>query len=127
MRKTLLILAAALLTLVPVVASAAPRGRVVVVSRPYYGGWHGPFWGSYWGAGPVYYARPNTGVIKLDTKVRDAEVFIDGSYAGTTHENKTMHLRPGPYSIEIRMAGKRQYAERVYVITGKTLHLRPML
>jgi hypothetical protein len=127
MSKRLWILAAALAVALPVVASAAPRRGVVVVSRPYYGGWHGPFWGSYWGPGPVFYARPNTGVIKIDTKVRDADVFINGAYAGTTHDNRSMHLRPGNYNIEIRLFGKTQYAERIYVIPGKTLHLRPML
>jgi PEGA domain-containing protein len=132
MRKGLLILTAALMTFAPMSASAAVRG-FVVVGRPYYGGpyypgWYSPFWGPYWGpAYGGYYAYPNSGEVKLDTKVKDAQVFIDGSYAGTTHENRSMHLRPGKYNIEIREAGKTQYAERVYVVAGKTLHLHPEL
>jgi hypothetical protein len=127
MRKGLLILAAAVMTFAPMSASAAVRG-FVVVGRPYYGGWYSPFWGPYWGpAYGGYYGYPNSGEVKLDTKVKDAQVFIDGSYAGTTHENKSMHLRPGNYNIEIREAGKTQYAERVYVVAGKTLHLHPEL
>ncbi len=51
MRKALLtILAAALLTLASLSASAAVRG-FVVVGRPYYGGWYAPSWGPYWGMG----------------------------------------------------------------------------
>ena len=129
MRKGLLILAAAVMTVAPMSASAAVRG-FVVVGRPYYGGpyysgWYSPFWGPYWGG--TYYAYPNSGEIKLDTKVKDAQVFIDGAYAGTTHQNKSMHLHPGNYNIEIREGGRTQYAERVYVVAGKTLHLHPEL
>jgi hypothetical protein len=122
MKKRLLILVAALATLVPVSASAA---GFVVVGRPYYGGWYAPFWGPYWGYGYGYgyYGFPNSGQVKLDTKVKDAQVFINGSYAGTTQENKTMHLRPGSYNLEIKEAGTTQFAEKVYVAAGKTIHL----
>ena len=132
MRKGLLtILAAAMLAMAPVSASAAVRG-FVVVGRPYYGGWYAPYWGPYWGGywGPgygYYYGHPNAGEVKLDTKVKDAQVFINGAYAGTTHQNKSMYLRPGSYKIEIREAGHTQYSERVYVVAGKTLHLHPEL
>jgi hypothetical protein len=127
----MLILAATLMTLAPMTSSAAVRG-FVVVGRPYYGGWYAPYWGPYWGPyGGLgyggYYANPYAGEVKLDTKVKDAQVFINGAYAGTTHENKSMQLRPGNYNIEIREAGRTQYAERVYVVAGKTLHLHPQL
>jgi opacity protein-like surface antigen len=121
MRKGLLILAALAMALAPMSASAA----VVRV----YGGWYGPYWGPYWGPaymGP-YYAYPNSGQVKLDTKVKDALVYIDGSYAGTTHENKTMRLRPGSYTIEIREAGQTPFTEKVFVIAGRTVHLHPEL
>jgi hypothetical protein len=127
MKKGLLLLTVALMALAPIGASAAVRGAVIV-GRSYYGGFYAPFWGPYWGGywGPAY-AYPNSGEIKLDTKVKDAQVFINGAYAGTTHQNKTMHLRPGNYNIEIREAGTTQFAERVYVVAGKTLHLEPAL
>jgi PEGA domain len=131
MKKGLLILTVALMTLAPMGASAAIRGAVVF-GRPYYSfGWYSPFWGSYWGPywgayGP-YYAYPNSGEIKVDTKVKDAQVFIDGAYAGTTHENKTMHLRPGSYNIEIREGDQPHFTQRVYVVAGKTIHLHPEL
>jgi hypothetical protein len=127
MKKRLLVLAAALMTLAPIGASAA---GFVVVHRPfYYGGWYRPYWGPYWGyygPGPAYY-HPNSGEIKLDTKVKDAQVFINGAYAGTTKENKSMHLRPGNYNIEIRDAGRTQFAQKVYVVAGKTIKLHPEL
>ena len=119
MKRGLLILAASLITLAPVAAPAQVRARVVV-GRPY--------WGSYWGPtyNPSYFYNPNSGEVKLDTKIKDAGVYINGAYAGTTKDNKTMHLRPGSYNIEIRGYG-RPFAERVYVVAGKTLHLHPEL
>jgi len=130
MKKGILTLALAAMALAPMTASAAFRGGIVVGGPVFYGGgFYSPFWGGYWGpgwAGP-YYAYPNSGELKLDTKVKDAQVFINGSYAGTTHENKTMRLRPGNYNIEIREGGQTPYAEKVYVVAGKTLHLHPAL
>ena len=124
MKKGLMTLAVALMMLAPMSASAAIRG-FVVVGGPYYGGWYRPYWGPYWGPGWGYW--PNSGEVKLDTKVKDAQVFINGAYAGTTHENKTMHLRPGSYNIEIREGTATPFSQKVYVAAGKTLHLHPEL
>jgi hypothetical protein len=130
MKKGLLVLVAAAMALAPMSASAAVvRGGFVTMGPVYYGGWYSPYWGPYWGPsymGP-YYAYPNSGQVKLDTKVKDALVFIDGSYAGTTHENKTMRLRPGTYNIEIREGGQTPFSEKIYVVAGRTLHLHPEL
>lgn len=124
MRKGLLVLTMALMSLAPMGASAAVRGFVAI--GPMYGGYYAPFWRPYWGGywGPAY-AYPNSGEIKIDTKVKDAQVFINGAYAGTTHENKTMHLRPGSYNIEIREAGTTQFNQKIFVAAGKTIHLHP--
>jgi len=135
MKKALLGMAAALMRLVPAGASARGFGGRIVVGGPFVGGyWGGPYWGGYWGPyygyGPYwggYYAFPNSGEIKLDTKVKDAQVFINGAYAGTTQEDKKMHLRPGNYNIEIREGGRTQFSEKVYVAAGKALHLHPEL
>jgi hypothetical protein len=54
-------------------------------------------------------------------------VFINGAFAGTTKDVRTMHLRPGSYTIEVKHAGQPGFSERVYVVTGKTLHLHPGL
>ncbi len=139
MKRALLVLAVAVATLVPLSASASEQHhRGVVVVHPYAGLWYGPYagplWGPYWDWGPYwapywgsFYAHPNTGEVKLDTKVKDAQVFIDGAYAGTTHDNKTIHLRPGTYKIEVREAGRAPFTENVYVAVGKTVHVRPNL
>src|SRR5262245_61770946 len=131
MKKGLLILATALMTLAPISASAAVR-RVVIVGRPYvyrpfWGAYWGPSWGPYWGAG--YYGNyyPNAGEVKLETKVKTGEVFINGAFAGTTKDNKHMYLRPGNYNIEIRQGGQTACTQKVYVTAGKTVKLYPEL
>ena len=70
---------------------------------------------------------PNAGQVKLETKVKDAQVFIDGSYAGTVGQLKTLTLRPGTYTIELRAPGLARYAEKVYVVAGKKITLNPDL
>lgn len=126
-QRFLILVAAAAMALAPVTGSAAIRGGFVVGGPVFYGpGWYSPFWGAYWGPGP-YYAFPSAGQVKLDTKVKDAQVFINGAYAGTTKENKTMHLRPGSYSIEIREGAAMPFSQQVYVTAGQTIHLHPEL
>jgi PEGA domain len=134
MKKGILVLAAALMTLAPTTASAAIRGGVAVGVAPawhgWYGGWYGGYWGPYyWGPywGPYYYGYPYAGEVKLETKVKDAQVFINGGYAGTTKESRKMHLRPGNYKIEIREGERTAFSQDVYVAAGKTVHLYPEL
>jgi hypothetical protein len=117
MKKGLLVLTFALMTLAPMSASAAIRGFV--------GG--GGYWGPYWGPAYYGYGYPVAGQVKLDTKVKNAEVFIDGAFAGMTQQTKSMHLRPGSYNIEIRELGQTKFVEQVYVVPGRTLHLHPQL
>ena len=118
----LMLLAAAVMTFTPMTANAA---RIFIGGGyGFYGpGWYAPYWGPY----GYYNGFPNSGEVKLDTKVKDAEVFINGSFAGTTKENKTMHLRPGNYSLEIRENGHDMFSQQVYVAAGKTIHLHPEL
>jgi hypothetical protein len=70
---------------------------------------------------------PSAGQVKLDTKVKDAEVWVDGSYAGTVGQLKTMTMRPGSYDLELRAAGRAPFEEQIYVTAGKTMTLHPDL
>ncbi len=95
-------------------------------------GWYGPAWGwysPYWGpyGYPAYTIAPNAGQVKLDTKLKTAEVLINGRYAGTVHELKTMTLRSGDYSIELRAPGHVPFHEDIHVVAGKTIKLHPDL
>lgn len=116
-----LLLTTALIGLVP--ASAAVRR--VYVYRPWgwgWGwGWHDPYW-SYGPYPPAYY-HPDQGEVKLDTKAKNAEVFVDGAFAGTAGKLKTMWLQQGPHSVEIREPGGEHFAQQIYVMSGKTTHI----
>ena len=129
----------ATLLLAPLAAFARPRVAFVrpapvVVVHPRFGwglGWGG-FWGPgpYWGSYPYYgyYDNtPETGALKFDTKDKSAQVYVDGAYAGTIGELKTMHLKPGSYDIEVRDQGRTELDQKVYIAAGKTLHLNPDL
>jgi hypothetical protein len=114
----------ALAIFVPV-ASARPG----FVYRGYFGG---PFYGpAYYGwYGPSYYGpyavapAPYEGKVKIDTKMKDASVFVDGGYAGTVGQLKTFPLRPGTHNIEVRdPSGQTIFQEKVDVLAGKTIKL----
>jgi hypothetical protein len=94
-----------------------------------YGGGFGP-WGYgyydpyFYGSYPVI-SHPNAGQVKLEIKDKDAEVFINGSFAGTVREMKSMWLRQGTYKLEVRSPGRTEFSNQIYVVNGKTLHVRP--
>jgi hypothetical protein len=121
--RKLFVIGIVLMTLLP--AAAFARGPAVVVVgplAPY--GWYGPYYGPYpYGPYPI----ANAGEVKLDTDVKDAEVLIDGSYAGTVRQLKTMMMRPGSYDISVRSPGRETFDQKVYVVAGKTLKLHPDL
>jgi hypothetical protein len=123
MKKLMMICITAAVMMAPLAAYGRP---VRVFVGPSFGwGWYSPYWGAY----PYgYYGyAPATGALKFDTNVKDAEVYIDGAYAGTVGKLKTMNLRPGSYDIEVRAPGRTQFDKKVYIAGGKTLHLNPDL
>lgn len=114
-----------LATIAPV-ASARP---VFVVRGGFYGpgwyGWYGPGWSPYYGYYGYGYA-PNAGSVKIDTKLKETGVYVDGGYAGTVGQLKTFHLRPGEHTIDLRGPdGHSFYQEKITVLAGKTLTIHP--
>ena len=123
--KKMMLIAAAALMLLPLTAAARVRVGVFVGGGFAPMGWYGygPFYGPYpYGA---FYGAPNAGQVKLDTSVKAAEVFVNGAYAGTAGKLKTMWMRPGTYTLELRAPGGEQFSEKIYVMAGKTLHVEP--
>ena len=127
--KRLLLVSAAFMATLPMTALA--RGRVGVFVGPAFApyGWYGDGWYSPYGMYPYgpYGAAPNAGEVKLDTNLKDAEVFINGYYAGAVGKLKTMVMRSGNYSIEIRAPGRTPFQQQIYVVAGKTMKLHPDL
>lgn len=119
-----------LLALGTIVPAASARPPVVVFHGGFYGG---GFWGPgpyYYGYGPAfaygYYTAPNAGKIKIDTKLKDAIVYVDGGYAGSVRQLGTFPLRTGTHNIELRAPdGHSFFQQTVNVIPGKTTKLFP--
>lgn len=66
----------------------------------------------------------NFGEVKIDTRLKDAKVYIDGGYATKVREAKKFALRPGNHDIERRDSdGQTIYQERVAVTIGHTTKL----
>jgi len=122
MKKIMMIAIAAVVMMAPLAASA----RVGVFIAPRFGwGWSQPFWGPYPYPYYGYPPAPVTGDVKFDTHDKQAQVYVDGAYAGRVREVKTLHLRPGSYEIEVRGGSGTEFDQKVYVAAGKTLHLNP--
>jgi hypothetical protein len=125
----------------------------VYLARPYY---YDPFWASgAFGWSPLYYApwslawgtagygpypgfgfgatTFNTGRLRLKMRPREAEVFVDGFYAGVVNEFdgifQSLRLAPGGHKIEVRMPGYETMAFDVHIQPDRTLtweeRLRP--
>jgi hypothetical protein len=112
----------------PVVGRAEPREArpgggttVIVPGGGYYGGlgpwgyggfgfydgWYDPWYG---GAGPWYgYAGDAFGALRLKVKPREAQVFVDGYYAGIVDQFdgvfQRLKIEPGPHRIEMSAEG----------------------
>ncbi len=121
---------------------ALPVSASVVHRHGYYPygwgwGWNGywdPFWSSpyefypFW-EGPYETYEPIDGKIKLEHVDKQDNVFVDGSYIGSAGDVKTIKLRKGIHSLEIKHWGKNALwdtdvlNEQISVIAGKTLRV----
>jgi hypothetical protein len=106
------------------------RGGIVVAPSFSLRGWYGPYsWYGPYAYGPFlpYESYPmaysNVGEVKLKTNVKDADVFINGAFAGKAAKLKSMSLPPATYDLEVRATGYAPFTSRIYVVPGKTLHV----
>ena len=122
-------------------SSAQPR-RVGRVSRVVVGGYYDPFFYSpfwydpwyaspyQWGWYPPYrgaYLAPEASV-KLDVKPNQAEVYVDGYYAGIVDDFdgafQRLHVAPGEHEIELYLDGYRTVKQRVYLTADNTFKVK---
>jgi hypothetical protein len=87
--------------------------------------WWDPFWGFF---PPVYAAAyfragDGKGEIKLNDAPKSASVYLNGGYAGTVEHLRNFWLDPGVYDLMLSAPDGREYQQRVYVLTGKTLKI----
>jgi len=68
------------------------------------------------------------GSIRLDLPRSDAEVYIDGNFAGTIEQNNgTFNVDAGSHQIEVRAPGFSAASFQISVVPGKTVTYRTAL
>src|ERR1043166_4066809 len=102
--------------------------RVVVRPYVYPYAYYGPAWpryywgpGYYWGPRYYGYSYPQTGEVKIDTKMKEGSVYVDGGYVGVVKKFKKFWLAPGNHEISIRdQSGRTIFSARVNVILDRS-------
>ena len=111
--------------------------------------WYGGLYGGYYsypfyfsaGVGPYYgypfyqynpwYPYDPVVSLRLQVTPREAEVFVDGSYAGTVDDFdgsfQRLRLYPGEHTVEIFLPGHRLLTQEIYLQPGKTFTMRAAL
>jgi PEGA domain len=144
----------------PIPARPVPGGHYYYrgpnVYRPYYASpyyWYGGFYGGYYsypfyfsaGVGPYapyhygypwypyspWYPYDPAAALRLQVTPREAEVFVDGSYAGTVDDFdgsfQRLRLYPGDHTVEVFLPGFHTLTQGIYVQPGKTFTVRAAL
>jgi PEGA domain len=127
-----------------------PSGRrPVVVARPYYyypyyspryywpyyyGGFYAPFywggWGPYPYGYPYYYGQyyyDDTGAARLQVSPRNAQVYVDGYFAGVVDNFdgtlQRLNVESGEHELQFHLEGYRPYSLKVLFVRGRTLKI----
>jgi hypothetical protein len=127
-KKTTALLVAALTLSAATPASAQhSRGRIAVGPRPYFYApyLYNPYWAPY---GAYYYYYPYVGGGGADVKMavtpKQAEVFVDGYYAGVVGDFNGVFSRlrtsPGGHVVTLHLDGYRTVSRNIYVRPGST-------
>jgi hypothetical protein len=96
-------------------------------------GWYAsPFWSVYGGGMAASYgANDPTGGLRLQIDQKDAQVFVDGDFAGLVDDldGRFHHLNlpPGPHHIEVRAPGYQPLALDVDIEPRHTIVYRGAL
>lgn len=112
--------------------------RASFVYNPWYSGYYG-FPGYYGlGYGPAYYQYPvygpgrsyydRGGSIRLQVSPRQAEVFVDGYFAGRVDDFdgvfQRLNIEPGEHDVLVYLAGYRSFSQRFYLQPGKSFNVK---
>lgn len=99
---------------------------------PYF--WGGPYgWFPAWefyGPQPYYYRGPidRRGSLRLQIMPREAQVYVDGFFAGTVDDFdgifQRLHVRPGDHELVLYMEGYRTVRQNVRLAPGQDYKIR---
>jgi hypothetical protein len=123
--------AAALLCALSGSASAQRlHGRVIIGPRAYaYAPFYDPFFWGYYSPymGDPYIGARSYGDVRTQVTPKDAQVYIDGFYAGTASDFdgvfKRLHLTPGGHALTLYLPGYRTVTKNIYVRPDSTFKL----
>ena len=122
-------------------AQGRRRGsRVVVVGgfyRPYYPfyatpyGFGDPWYGGYQYPPYGYYGWEPEASVRVEVTPRDAEVYVDGYYAGNVDDFdgsfQRLRVEPGEHEIAIYREGYRTFRQKVYLARDNTFRIKQAL
>lgn len=94
---------------------------------PYYWGYYDPFFPAFYHPGYFggFVRGPGMGQLKLNVADKLTEVYLNGGYAGTAADLKSMWLEPGAYNLELRDPEGQSFQRRIYMLSGKTVRVTP--
>ena len=111
-----------------------PRVAVGVgVYSPFVGPWYDPWWGAaQWGPYPYPYPYPYvhdpTASVRVEVKPDEAEVFVDGFYAGIVDDFdgvfQRLHVPPGDHDITLYLDGYRTTTQKVHLTRNHTFKIK---
>jgi hypothetical protein len=121
----------------PHVAIGRPRAHIFIGGGLFYD----PFWGPYypygsgypypWAFGYPYWqyeSSPNAGSVKTDVTPKNAEVFVDGYYAGNAGNFdgafQRLHTAVGGHTITLHLDGYRTVTQNIYVAPDSTVKVK---
>jgi hypothetical protein len=89
----------------------------------YYGGYYDPWYSG--GYQPYYRGYDYDGRLRLKVKPREAEVFVDGYFAGIVDEFdgffQRLRIEPGPHRVEVREEGYEPLTFDVLIQRDRTI------
>ena len=100
---------------------------------PYYAHWgypYGGFYGGYYGGyGVPWY--DDLGALRIEVKPRDAQVYVDGYFAGLVDDfdgmSQRLRAKPGEHQIDLYMPGFQTLSEKMLFRPGSTLKIKTTL
>jgi hypothetical protein len=142
-KKFILFFAWAVLVLVASATTTEAQGfrrrgpRVAVVGGSYYADpfFFGDPWYAYeypWRPYPYrYYGTGPEASIRIEVTPRQAEVYVDGYYAGVVDDFDGMfqrlRLEPGEHEIEVYLDGHKPFRQKVYLTPDNTFRIKGAL
>lgn len=98
--------------------------------HPYFGFYYGPYYGPFYPyPGPFdHRVRYTVGALHIKVKPADAQVYLNGYYAGIAEDFdgvfQRLYVPAGEHQLEFHLEGYDSFRRSVYVAAGDTLDVR---